>query len=83
MKRPFQPEWASEEESRLADEWLNSGSDMDIVEYIAVHASEALRKEWARQEEKLKGIPRGHVVLPDGDIEIRDADMRLFMHDEE
>ena len=49
MKRPFQPEWASEEESRLADEWLNSGSDMDIVEYIAVHASEALRKEWARQ----------------------------------
>ena len=80
MKRPWQPEWASEEESKLADEWLSSGSDMDIVEYITAHASEKLLNEYLRQKKALKGRPRGHVVLPDGDIEICDADMRLFMN---
>lgn len=81
MKRPWQPGWASEEESKLADEWLSSGSDMDIVEYITAHASKRLLNEYARQKKALEGIPRGHVVLPDGDIEIYDADMRLFMND--
>lgn len=68
MKRPFQPEWASEEESRLADEWLNANSDMPIDKYIWEHASQRLRDEYSRQAEAMKGMRFDHVVLPDGDI---------------
>lgn len=68
MKRPFQPEWASEEESRLADEWLTADSDMPIDKYIWEHASPRLRAEYNKQTEAMKGMHFGHVVLPDGDI---------------
>ena len=34
MKRPWQPEWASEEESKIAQEWSSLESKMDIDEYI-------------------------------------------------
>lgn len=68
MKRPIQPEWASEEESRLADEWLTANSDLSIDKYIWEHASKRLRDEYNRQSEAMKGMHLGHVILPDGDI---------------
>ncbi len=68
MKRPFQPEWASEEENRLAEEWLDSNSDVPIEEYILDHASTKLIEEYARQDEITKGMRFGHEILPDGEI---------------
>lgn len=67
MKRPFQPEWASKEESRLANEWT-SESGMSLVDYIRSHASKRLLKEYERQKELTKNMKFGHEVLPDGDI---------------
>ncbi len=68
MKRPFQPEWASKEESRIADEWLKSGSKQPLEEYIPERASKRLLKEYERQDEIMKNMKFGHEVLPDGDI---------------
>lgn len=69
MKRPFQPEWASEEESRLAKEWT-SESGVPLEDYILSHASERLLKEYDRQKELTKNMRFGHEVLPDGEIVI-------------
>ncbi len=63
-----QPEWASEEEGRLAKDWVNSDSDLSITEYIWEHASERLRNEYKRQEKAYQGMRFGSEVLPDGDI---------------
>ena len=68
MKRPGQPKWFSEEESKLADEWLESGSDMPIDKYILSHASDRFIKEHERHKKAMKGMHFGHVTLPDGDI---------------
>lgn len=68
MKRPFQPEWASKEESRLAKEWVNSDSKLSITDYIFVHASKRLLREYDRQEKAMRGMKFGHEVLPDGEI---------------
>ena len=63
-----QPEWASEEEGRLAKEWVNSDSSLSITDYIWRHASDRLRNEYNRQEKAYKGMRFGSEVLPDGDI---------------
>lgn len=65
-----QPEWASEEESHLANEWVNSDSQLSITEYIWEHASQKLREEYMRQKEARKNMKFGREVLPDGDIVI-------------
>jgi len=67
MRRPFQPEWASKEEARLAAEWT-SESGMSIDDYVRSHASKRLLREYERQKEVTKNLKRGHEVLPDGDI---------------
>ena len=68
MKRPWQPEWASEEESKIAQEWSSLESKMDIDEYIRANASDRLLKEYERQKELRKDMRFGHEILPDGDI---------------
>ncbi len=65
-----QPEWASEEEGRLADEWLDSNSELSITDYVWKHASERLRNEYRRQEKAHKGMRFGREVLPNGEIVI-------------
>lgn len=68
--RMGQPEWASEAEGKLADEWMHSGSDLSITDYILAHASDRLKAEYQRQEEAYKGMRFGREVLPDGEIVI-------------
>ena len=68
MKRPFQPEWASAEEQKLANEWVNGDYDMPIEAFILAHASSRLLKEYERQEKAMQGMHFGRKVLPDGDI---------------
>ena len=63
-----QPEWASEEEGRLAKEWVDSDSPLSITEYVWKHASPRLREEYMRQKEVCKGMRFGREVLPNGDI---------------
>lgn len=41
-----EPKWFTDESNRLADEWFNSHSKLDIVEYILLHASEKYKKEY-------------------------------------
>lgn len=65
-----QPEWASEEEGRLAKEWAKSDSDMSITEYVWEQASERLRNEYRRQMEETKNMRFGREVLPDGETVI-------------
>ena len=82
MKRPWQPEWASEEESRLAREWSSSESNMDIVDYIKAHASERLLKEYARQDKYLKG-KKGTEIMPNGEIITHNAYVKPYYREEE
>lgn len=65
-----QPEWASEEESRLAQEWVDSDSSLPIVDYVKMHASPALKAEYRRQAEQRKNMHFGKEVLPDGNVVI-------------
>lgn len=46
-----EPEWAREERNRLADEWADSDSELDIQDYVLAHASEKYKEEYhkARQ----------------------------------
>ena len=39
MVRPEQPEWFSKEEKMLADEWMQSDSELPIMDYILAQAS--------------------------------------------
>ena len=68
QSRLGQPEWVSEEESKLADEWVKSDSDLSITDYVWEHASERLRDEYRRQMEETKNMRFGREVLPDGEI---------------
>lgn len=63
-----QPEWASEEESRLAEQWIETKSKSTITDYIWENASERLRNEYKRQIRRDRGMKFGREVLPDGEI---------------
>lgn len=65
-----QPDWASEEESRLAKQWAASDSHLSITDYVWAHSSERLRAEYRRQEEAYKNTRFGREILPDGEIVI-------------
>ena len=68
MKRPFQPERVSEEESRLANEWVSADTDLPIDKYILSRASKRFLDEYKKRTEAMKGMHFGRKVLPDGDI---------------
>lgn len=63
-----QPEWASEEESKLAREWATSDSELSIVDYVIKHASERLKEEYQRQAKERSGMRFGRETLPNGDV---------------
>lgn len=63
-----QPDWASEEESKLAKQWLDSDTALSITDFIWKHASERLKKEYVRQEKAYQKMTFGRKTLSDGDI---------------
>lgn len=63
-----QPDWASEEESKLAKQWLDSDTALSITDFIWKHASERLKKEYVRQEKAYQKMTFGRKTLSDGEI---------------
>ena len=57
MVRPEQPEWFSIEEKRLAEEWLQSDSDLSIVDYILAHASKEFLEFYEEKRKMIEKLP--------------------------
>ncbi len=57
MVRPEQPEWFSKEEKKLADEWLQSDSELSIVDYILAHASKEFLELYEEYQKTIKRLP--------------------------
>ncbi|MBO7678026.1 MAG: hypothetical protein J6S49_11005 [Erysipelotrichaceae bacterium] len=50
----FEPLWFREETKRLADKWIESGSELDIIEFINENCSERYKAEVKRSEKFFK-----------------------------
>ena len=57
MVRPEQPEWFSKEEKKLADEWLQSDSELSIVDYILANASKEFLEFYENSRKMIEKLP--------------------------
>lgn len=63
MEYIFMPEWAFEEQNKLADQHEQEKSKERLDEYILSHASPALLEEYEREKKEFDG--RFMFVVPD------------------
>lgn len=47
-KAYIEPKWFRRESEQLAREWLESDSDLEIIDYVLQHASDQYKKEYER-----------------------------------
>ena len=57
MVRPEQPEWFSKEEKKLADEWVQSDSELSIIDYILAHASKEFLELYEKHQKAIEKLP--------------------------